>query len=180
MPLNILLLITYWHFISQNDFGDDGGRIDFLLGSHKARIRTGSSGVRKEGMYHILIVNGEIVPEWGSTGSRTHLERELACALFIWIAVLESQQSNRNNNYDNNRNIIFLRGGGKYHVYYYVLILLYIFRTFKPCFCFVFWRLHSLVFFALCINSMYRWKKMNNLSKNFVYTHAHAFSKCAY
>lgn len=63
MHLNILLLITYWHFISQNDFGDDGGRIDFLLGSHKARIRTGSSGVRKEGMYHILIVNGEIVPE---------------------------------------------------------------------------------------------------------------------
>lgn len=46
-----------------NDFGDDGGRIDFLLGSHKARIRTRSSGVRKEGMYHILIVNGEIVPE---------------------------------------------------------------------------------------------------------------------
>ncbi|GAB1605469.1 fas apoptotic inhibitory molecule 1-like isoform X1 [Argonauta hians] len=46
-----------------SDFNEQGTQIDFLIGRHKARIRTATNGVRKDGTVHILIVNGEIVPE---------------------------------------------------------------------------------------------------------------------
>ncbi|XP_064614790.1 fas apoptotic inhibitory molecule 1-like [Liolophura sinensis] len=45
------------------DFTDDGSVTDFVVGDHKARITTTSSGSRRDGMIHCLSVDGYPIPE---------------------------------------------------------------------------------------------------------------------
>ncbi|KAG8236979.1 hypothetical protein J437_LFUL017339 [Ladona fulva] len=48
---------------TQGEFVDDGSELHFVLGKNPAYIKTVSSGKRREGIIHNLIVNDTVIPE---------------------------------------------------------------------------------------------------------------------
>lgn len=62
-PLPVIRQFVLSFSIQQADFTDDGSVTDFVVGDHKARITTTSSGSRREGMIHCLSVDGHPIPE---------------------------------------------------------------------------------------------------------------------
>ena len=51
----------YVHF--QGEFTDDGTETHFTVGDHSCCIKAVSSGKRREGIVHCLIVDGQEIPE---------------------------------------------------------------------------------------------------------------------
>ncbi|XP_071449996.1 fas apoptotic inhibitory molecule 1 [Hetaerina americana] len=49
---------------TQGEFVDDGSEMHFILGRNAAHIKAVSSGKRREGIIHSLIVNGCLIPEF--------------------------------------------------------------------------------------------------------------------
>ena len=47
----------------QGEFTDDGTETHFTIEGHAAYLRTVSSGKRREGMIHSLVVDGREIPE---------------------------------------------------------------------------------------------------------------------
>lgn len=48
--------------IPQGEFTDDGTETHFIIGNHEACIKAVSSGKRREGIIHSLIVDGAEIP----------------------------------------------------------------------------------------------------------------------
>lgn len=60
--INVSMLLLFF-FYRQGEFVDDGTETHFQWGSHSCYIKAISSGKKKDGIIHSLIIDGNEIPE---------------------------------------------------------------------------------------------------------------------